>query len=91
MIGHNTVQPKIIESIGNCMLHNTLHISLSLVARGNRIAQMAGLKNTSDDIAQRTTSYDMSQFSIGADKVYRLPLANSRSVLEPASPAINWW
>ena len=72
------------------MLDNTLHISLSLVARGNRIAQMAGLKNTSDDIAQRTTSYDMSQFSIGADKVYRF---TSRKfplpVLEPPSPAIN--
>ena len=90
MIGHNTVQPKIIESVGNCMLHDTLHISLSLVARGNRIAQMAGLKNTSDDIAQRTTSYDMGQVSISADKVYRFTSSKfPLPFLEPAPPAIN--
>ena len=90
MIGHNTVQPKIIDSVGNCMLHDTLHVSLPLVARGNRIAQIAGLKNTSDDIAQRTTSNDMGQFIVSADKMYRFASRKfPLTFLEPASPAIN--
>ena len=72
MIGHDPMQPQLLECILNRELNNTLHIALALVAFSDRVTHVAGLHNAAHNIADGTAAYDMGLLFVGSDKVYGL-------------------
>jgi predicted kinase len=59
MISNYSVQSKFGEHVLDRMFRELLHSSLALEAFVHRITHMAGLKNTANNIANRTGAYDL--------------------------------